>query len=271
MAESSLSLAFYDFLGDVGEYLGFGRGDQGENTDLPWDSRSTTAVTRAVAAGQRQFYFPPPLEGERFAHEWSFLKPTGSVQLASGDSEIDLPDDFGGFNGPVTLTKTGSQGLPKITLAGESYVRERLANAPDTTGIPEMVALVPLKLQSVDRGQRFRLLVWPLADTDYTLSFPYVLLPSAISGAQPYCYGGMAHVETVLASCLERAEFYRDNTRGVNWANWMDRLSASVSIDRRMRPVGLGMNRDGGGMDCVASRTNYWNTVTFYGVNPDDF
>ena len=269
MAESSLSLAYYDFLGDVGEYLGYGRGDLGSNTDSAWTSAQETAVTRAVAAGQRQFYTPPPLEGERFAHEWSFLKPTGSVTLPSGDSEVAMPDDFAGFDGPVTITTSGTTVSGTLTLVGEQLVRQAQAENGSTTGQPQMVALVPVKGTTVKEGQRFKLLVWPAADAAYVLSFPYVLLPDAITGARPYAYGGAQHVETVLASCLERAEFYRDNQRGVCWANWMDRLAASVSIDRRNRPVNLGRNRDDSdsGMSSRGA-SDYWQTVLYYGATP---
>lgn len=269
MSESSLSLAYYDFLGDVGAYLGYGRGDLGDNTDTAWDTTQNTNVTRAVAAGQRQFYTPPPLEGERFAHEWSFLKPTGSVALADGESSIDLPDDFGGFDGPVTITASGTTVSGVLTLMGEALVRQAQAENASTTGQPQMVALVPVKGVSVNKGQRFQLLVWPAADDDYTLSFPYILLPEAVTGARPYAYGGAQHVETVLASCLERAEFYRDNQRGVCWANWMDRLAASVSIDRRNRPVCLGRNRDDSDNGLTGrGATDYWQTVTYYGATP---
>lgn len=267
MPESQLSLTYFDYLGETGVYLGYGRGDLGDNTDVTWTSSQEAVVTRLVSAGQRQFYFPPPLEGQGFAHEWTFLKPVGTVTLAEGQTEVNLPDDFGGFDGPATVTTGDSTGYPALTLTGESRVRTRLAESPDTTGPPQMVALNARKGLQPDRSPGQSLSFWPVADADYTIGFRYTLLPEAITGAKPYSYGGMAHVETVLASCLERAEFYKDNARGVCWMNWQDRLSASISIDRRRRPVSLGPNADGsdaeGGM-----RSNYWTTVTYNGVTP---
>lgn len=267
MAESSLSLAFFDYLGETGEYLGYGRGDLGDNTDATWTDSQDKAVRKAVAAGQRQFYFPPPLEGERFSHEWAFLKPIASLSIPSGASELELPDDFGGFaEGPITLSNSGGTLVNSVSLTGEGIVREAQERNGSTTGIPQLVALVPIKGVGVQRGQRFKLTLWPDADAAYTIKFPYIVLPEALTGAKPYSYGGAQHVETVMASCLERAEFYRDNRRGVCFANWIERLTASVSIDRRMRPVIVGMNRDSSSM----RGNDYWQTVTYYGNDPED-
>lgn len=269
MAESTLTLTYFDFLGEVGSFLGYGRGDDGDNADPAWTASQEAAVTKSVAAGQRQFYFPPPLEGERHAHEWSFLKPVGSVTLADGDSSAQCPEDFGGFDGPITITVSGSTTNRTLTLVGEGVVRRAQAENPDTTGMPQMVALRPLKGLGLSKGQRFELVVWPEADDSYVLQFAYTILPDAISGAKPYSYGGTQHVETVLASCLERAEFYRDNARGVCWLNWQERLAASVSIDRRMRPVVVGRNADRPGSWEWAG-SDYWQTVTYDGVIPEN-
>lgn len=265
MPESTLSLARHDYRAEVGVWLGYGRGDEDGNTDPAWTSSQEAAVNLAVSAGQRQFYFPPPLPGERFPHEWSFLKPVGSVTLAEGDAEVELPDDFGGFDGPVTMTVSGSTVARELDLMGEGIVRRKRAEAPDTSGIPVMVALVPIKGVGVNEGQRFKLTVWPEADDAYVLSFPYTILPDAITGAKPYSYGGMQHVETVLASCLERAEFYKDNMQGGPcFMNFVNRLAASIGIDRRMRPVTVG--RTGGNR----AGSDYEQSVTFYGLDADD-
>ncbi len=262
MAEPTLSLAFHDYLGEVGKYLGYGRGE--DNDDPAWTTNQEGDITRAVAAGQRQFYTPPPLEGAKDSHEWSFLKPIMQVTLASGDSELILPDDFGGFDGPVTVTVSGSTTHTTLTFMGEGVVRQKHTESPDTTGLPQVVALVPVKGMEVNKGQRFKLSVWPTADAAYILKFRALINPDAMQGAKPYSYGGAQHVETVMASCLERAEFYKDNARGICYVNWMERLAASVSIDRRQRSVVVGMNRDMGVWDAGrGSGPDYWQTVTY--------
>jgi hypothetical protein len=267
VAEPSLSLAYFDYRAEVGAYLGYGRGDEGGNTDPAWTDSQTKTVNQVVAAGQRQFYYPPPLEGERHAHEWSFLRPWGTVAIASGDSEVTLPSDFGGIDGDtIVVTQTGTTTARTLTLAGVGVVRAAQEGS-DATGTPQMVALEPLKERPADASPRWKLVLWPESDDDYTLKFRYVLLPDAITGARPYSYGGQQHVETVLAACLERAEFYKDNARGVCWANWQDRLSASVSIDRRMRPVSLGMNTD---PSSGPTSNDYWQTVTWNGVTAEN-
>lgn len=265
MPSGTLSLTYYDYLGEIGAYLGYGRGDQGDNADVAWTDSQNTKVVRAVAAGQRQFYYPPILEGERSAHRWTFLKPVASIVLASGAQTVKLPADFGGFEGPITCTASSRTVPGTIDLVGEGKVREQYAVNDDTTGSPLYVALQPLKGVSVDESSRWQLYVWPEADAAYTFQFPYFILPSALSGAKPYSYGGDQHVETVMASCLERAEFYEDNRRGINYANFLDKLATSVSIDRDMQPQEYGYN--GNGMPPHSSRLwrDYWVVATLNG------
>ena len=265
MSEPTLSLTYFDYRAEVGVYLGYGRGDEGDNTDSPWTDSQTKAINTAVAAGQRQFYDPPILEGERTSHRWSFLKPVATLVLASGDQTIAMPADFGGFEGPVTVTVSGGTVPGPISMVSEGVVRQEYAVNPDTTGQPLIVAMRPIKGVGVDSSSRWELYVWPQADGAYTLKFPYFILPDALSGAKPYSYGGQRHVETVLASCLERAEFYRDNARGVCYSNWMERLASSVSADRDMQPQSLGYNGDNSACSSPRLYRDYWVTATYNG------
>jgi hypothetical protein len=263
LSEPSLSLQYFDYRAGVGDYLGYGRGNEGGNTDPAWTSSQLKAVNTAVAAGQRQFYNPPVLEGERSSHRWSFLKPVAALALADGEQVISMPADFGGFEGPITVTVSGSNVVGPVDLVSEGAIRSQYAANDDTTGQPQAAALRPIKGVGVNESNRWELNVWPIADDDYTLSFPYYILPDAISGAKPYSYGGQTHVETVMASCLAAAEFYRDNAMGVCHARWMERLAASVSIDRDMQPQYMGYNGDcsAAGLQRRLFR-NYWVPAT---------
>ena len=265
MPEPSLSLTYFDYRAEVGLYLGYGRGDEGDNTDVAWNDSQTKAVNSIVAAGQRQFYDPPILEGERSSHRWSFLKPIASIILRDGEQTVKMPADFGGFEGPLTVTVSGGTVPGPINLVGEGVIRQQYAVNDDTTGQPQAAALQPLKGVDVDASNRWQLYVWPEADADYTLQFPYYILPDAISGAKPYSYGGQRHVETVLASCLERAEFLKDNARGICYANWIERLAASVSADRDMQPQYLGYNGDRSYGRNPRPLRDYWVSTTLDG------
>ncbi len=268
MPQSDLALTYVDFVGHTGDYLGYGWG--AAEGDVAHSSAQLRDINKVIESGQRQVYSPPVLPGERAAHAWSFLRPTASLTLADGETGLDLPRDCGGHvEGEITASTSGNT----VAVALQHTNIERLLKAraaqPDRTGFPEMVAVVPLK--GTQGGQRFRLEVFPEVDADYTLTFTYEVIPDAISGARPYHYGGAQHTETFLASCIASAELFRDDARGTRWTYFMERLQASVSLDRRARPQTFGQNLDrsqalyGGG-----GRGRWWDEsiVTVNNVTP---
>lgn len=146
------------------------------------------------------------------------------------------------MEGEVVATTSGNTVGVALTHTNIERLLKARAAQPDREGFPELVAVVPLK--GTQGGQRFRLEVFPEADADYTLRFAYEVVPDAISGARPYHYGGAQHTELFLASCIAAAELFKDDNRGPRWAYFMERLAASVSLDRRSRPQSYGQNLD---------------------------
>lgn len=267
MAESSLSLKFTDITGEVGLFLGYGRGS--DNGDSPWSSQQQAAIESIVRSGLRQFYFPPPLEDGGSSYDWSFLKPFTSLAIASGQSVVPMPEDFGGFEGQISVTSGNSTRPWPINLFNEGQVVQAYAKTPTASGPPIMAALRPLKGTGDKRGQRYDLYVYPLTDQAYTLLFAYYLLAEALSGTRPYAYGGMSHVETILESCLAIAEQRLDDASTVHTAKFMERLAASISSDRRNKAQTLGYNRDRS--DEVHSQWDRrgrlgWNGITINGT-----
>lgn len=267
MPESSLSLSFDDLCAEVADFLGYGRGIKfGEKA---WTQKQQNNIETSVKSGCRQFYFPPPVGNEPAAYEWSFLRPVGTVSLASGDQSIELPDDFGGFDGPITITTTSGQVCYIIPLVGEGLVRRRYTDDPNSSGQPEIAAVQPIKGTTATKGQRFQLSFFPAANQAYTLEFPYTILADCLSGSRPYAYGGMAHAETILESCLAIAEQRIDDAASIHTAKWMERLAASMSLDRKFKAQALGYNDDRsdgrrGWGRYPRRRDNY--SVTFNGV-----
>src|SRR5438552_16657040 len=102
MAEPTLSLAIDDLRGEVGFFLGFGRG--APKGDATWTTQQLATIDSAVASGLRQFYFPPPVEGQASSYDWSFLKPIVTLAVASQTRTTPLPDDFGGLEGRINLS-----------------------------------------------------------------------------------------------------------------------------------------------------------------------
>lgn len=264
--ESTLSLKKSDLEAEVGLFLGYGRGE--EHGDSAWTNKQQAAIESCVKSGLRQFYFPPPIDGR--VHDWSFLKPVRSVTYADGERTVELPDDFGQFEGMITVaTADGTTVTEPVPIVGEGMIRQQYAKLPEATGRPALAAVRPKKGTGAERGQRFELFLFPQADEDYTLTFAMYLVGEALTGERPYAYGGGAHAETILESCLAIAEQRLDDAIGVKTAKFMERLAASIALDRRVKPQHLGYNGDGSDVRDMRlrQRPEHWrNPITVNGV-----
>lgn len=265
MAESSLSVAYWELAGEVGHFLGYGRGPKYENPE--WTTDQWNSILSCLKSGLRNFYFPVSVDGTPSSYNWSFLTPTTSIDLTTGDNTTQLPDDYGNIEGTMTVASPINQVCWDIQFTGEGIIRERYAACQTLTGRPQMAAIRPVKGTEMKRGQRFEVIVWPIPDQAYTLQLRYYLLPEVLSGTLPYAYGGATHAETLLESCLAIAEERLDDTRSTHASKFKERLAASISMDRRSKPQNLGPNLDrSDGVDW-RRRDGYWNTgVTVYGV-----
>lgn len=271
--EPTLTLTLTQLKARLGVFVGVGRGEEYDET--PWDTQTEASLSEAVASGLRKFYVPPILPGERDAYIWSFLKPIATVTLAEGESTVRMPDDFGGFEGPLTINGDSGVRVPwQIPLIGEGQVRAQYALLPDTTGRPVAASLQLLNEDDqpvLMRGQRSQLYVYPIADQDYTLQFQYYLAPNALDGTHPYAYGGTLHSETILASIKAAWERDMDDLlNGPQYQNFMQQLATSISVDRLQKPQFLGRNRDRSDCESMYPFNRHgwgvWGGITFNGV-----
>lgn len=241
--ESTLQLKRSDFQSRVADYLGYGFGaDAG---DVAWDVFQTRDINNVIDNGVRQFYWPPVKEGEE-AVEWSFLKPVATLVIPSGSVTVPLPDDFGGFEGPLLINdSTGNPGFwVKVPVVDVQLVLLRQSVQSTSTGRPVMVAEEPLRGVTYGRSNRVQMRVWPQPDQDYAAQVQYYLIPDALTAANPYCYGGAQHAETLEASVMAAAELWKDNQIGPRNQYWLQRLAASISLDRKHKPQTMGRNID---------------------------
>ncbi len=259
MAESSLAAAYKDLTGDVGHFLGYGRG--ADNGDTAWTTPQQRNIDRCVKGGLRNFYFS--------GIEWSFLKPVAALTLAAESQTVELPDDYGGSEGRITVSTSSADSWQPLDFGPIGAVYQKHALYPSTTGWPECCCEEPIKGTGPTQGQRFRLRVWPIADQAYTLKFQYYVLPDYLSGAFPYVYGGAMHAETVLESCLAVAEKILDDQATVHAAEFQMRLAVSKDLDARQKPQHLGYNGDRSDMRGSRREWRDWPTVTFNGVEYD--
>lgn len=223
--------------------MGFGRGANfGESA---WTPRQTADINESVKSGLRMFYFPTPLPGDIAAYDWSFIRPTRQVTFISGDNSVALPDDFGGLEGEVRFVDSNRYCVG-VKQTNENVVANWHTRFPDVTGVPQYCAIRQPSTTGVYRGQRANLYIYPVADQDYTLEFQMYLNPDCLSASFPYALGGATHAETIKAACKAAAEIYKDNERGPMYEQFIDRMRASVSLDRRNKAQTFGYNGDVG-------------------------
>jgi len=242
--ESTLNLKLTDYAGDVGDYLGWGRG--ADNGDTAWDARKTGKVASLLKSGYRQFLYPPPVEGSAVMYSWSFLQPVVTLPLAlTGEgTTVVLPPDFAGMIGDVYLSREGQNGLYPLKEVPVGFILERQSVGPTTSGRPLYFCVEALKQTGAASSPRKQFRLWPVSDGEYSVQFQYYLVPNAIDIVYPYAYGGAPHAETVRAACLMAAEQDMDDERGIWKAQFQERLVASIGVDMRDKPRWIGYNAD---------------------------
>ena len=230
MSESTLIADYTKLQKSVGFFLGFGRDPE------TWAANQTESVAEFMESGIRKVYF--------CGYKWSFLRPTHDFALDNGKRIINLPHDFGGLEGHLSIFANNSSAWEPIPVVGEGTILANYARLPETTGPPECVAIVPLKGSHAQRSQEFEIHVWPQADRDYILRGQYYFAPSMISGKFPYLYGGVQHAEMYLSSCKAVAELDADDEPGPQAQEFMRLLEISKELDGRNKPQVHGKMRD---------------------------
>ncbi len=269
MPESTLSLSVVDLKAEIGHFLGYGRGAE-TFLEPAWTTAQSNNITAVLKSGLSQVYTPPPISEREASHNWSWLRPSSTLTILTGTSSTALPDDFGGFEGPIYLTGDNARRNWPIPLTNEGAVRGRLVAHPDTTGPPQIAAEAFIKGTSLTRGTRSNLIVWPTCDADYTIQLEYKYLPDALTGLMPYPPGGAEHAELFKASCLACAELQLDDAPGARRMHFMQMLTASVHADRKRKGTWIGYNGDnsdhaGRGIAGRLDRRFWGDDVTYNG------
>jgi len=260
MAESGLSLTRNDLRNAVGFYAGFG-------LDYAAYSADQLAITdKIIDIGSRKFYHPPPIPGERTTHTWSFMQPIMRLGLAVDVVDYDLPDDYGGLLDKVYLSSDDTTWSEIDVTNTARILNYRQGDRSTFTGRPELVAVQVIP-STGETPTRFTLMVWPTPDQEYTLSFPYTSNPYQLSSTAAYPLGGQPHAETLRTACLAAAEQNLNDERGLQYAEFMERLAASVHFDRQANgPKSLGYNGDRSSSRRPWGTGRGWNEVTYNGV-----
>lgn len=181
----------------------------------------------AIRSGLSDFYTPmPAVEGED-PYVWSFLTPSSTLSLTSGDYDINLPADFGTIAGDFTYQDGVNQ--PPIAVVTEGDLRNMRAR--DSASGPPRYACIRQKTFDATAGQSWEVLFYPTPDTSYTVEYSYRVSPNHLDPTNDYPYGGPAHGETVLLACMAAAEREFDDAVGAYEQKFQQRLAASMALD----------------------------------------
>lgn len=206
-----------------------------------WSHKETQEVELAVQTGQRKFYAPLPLPGEKAGHEWSFLRPLLPIRLVAGQYQYDLPQDFAGMLGPIVFEPESDVLYPPLRLVGEWQLRQKLQLDYSSTR-PTLAAIATKPPDLIGGG--YVLLVWPSPDDTYILNVRYQSNPEAVADETQLPHGGQAHAQTIIEAVLAACE-EQIGKLGVHSKLFLERMLTSVGHDRKLiTPDTLGMNID---------------------------
>lgn len=239
--DSGLGTNYTELLNTTCDYLGYG----------PLYSAISdvkqTEVERVVTAGVRAFYTPlhPKTNSP---YRWSFLYP--STQLTIDSEDEYLPSHFGGLQSPITFS--GLQSCDEIRTTSEFTIRKLRATCP-RTGAPQYAAIITSQSSGASAWTA-QILFWPTPDTSYTLQLNYFVQPPALSDDAPYPLGPPYHADTIIASCLAKAEILRDDVAGPRQSEYKERLLVSIGLDEDLStPESYGYLDSGSDVYCERS------------------
>ncbi len=257
MAESTLTIRWQLLQARAGSFLGWGAGPvYGSNT---WTTDQQFNLDGIVASGLRKFYFPEPQQGSGVVYDWSFLKPTAIFALNENQSIVNLPDDYGGVEGTVSVVTTTQASNPwRIEWRNIGVIRRMQQALPVMTGPPQYISQDAIRGTNPTQGQRFQWIVFPIADQDYSLEATYYVNPDYLTQDTPFALGGSQHSETILEAVLSAAEQFLDDQRGIHTLAFENRLAASIGMDRKNKPQKLGLNRDRSDDQWETWNNHYW-------------
>lgn len=157
---------------------------------------------------------------------------SSAVDFTLRQYRYDLPEDFGGLDGPITFSP-GETYLQAIRVCHESNVRLMLHDRYRTfESTDPMWAAVYVRQHDLTTPQTWKLIVYPPSNRDLLLTYRYRAQPNAIDDANPYPLGGAMHSETFLEAILAEAEVKFNATTREHEARFQERLAASIALDR---------------------------------------
>jgi hypothetical protein len=260
MAESGLSIGYAELVGEVGKFLGYGY-----KAYASYLAAQQAIINRVVQSGVRRVYYPPAVDANTMAYEWSWLRPTTTLAVVSGTYDYDLPDDFGRVVGAFYYPpEEYKQPICEVSvgriLALLSY--EALSGHP-------LYFATRFKASDGTTGQRQSVLFYPTPDDSRTLSYEYEAFSGALSSTYPYPLGGMKLAELYIESCLAVAETRMKDEIGIHTQTYQALLIDAIARDKKNGPLFFGSmgNRDEKLLEFRRGLTGGTYPITYKGVD----
>jgi len=222
-------------------------------TDGVWPTWTATNGTLVVDSVEYEINARTDNLHIELTSAWTEDTETEAEYTLWHDGNYDMPDDFGGIEGPLTYEP--SEHKPDIRIAGEGTIRNQRGGT-STRSYPYYAAVRPKIMESADDGQRFEIMFFPVPDDVYTLSYQFRVLADTLASDE-YPYGGAAHAATIEASCLAAAELQEDDKKGPRYEDFMRLLTASIQIDKtsnRQEYFGYNSDNSDGTVDSLRRR-----------------
>lgn len=215
-----------------------------------WSHGQEQMIAEVLRRAKRKVYNPPLVMGEKYPHDWSFLRPLGSVQTVAGVYSYDLPLDFVQLYGPLTHSTAGSTLYPAINFVGEHIIRQ-LLQRQETSARPDRAA-IRVKEKGDETSTTYELLLWPVPDDSYTIDFRYRVNPNTSEADslpalvdKMDLHGGDRFSEMFLEAAFLAADELMGLKRSVHEERFMRAVMNAVGSDRlTSAPDSMGYNGD---------------------------
>ena len=215
----------------VGRHLGAGPNPSA------WTHGQEQLIAEALRRAKRKVYNPPIVPGERYPHDWSFLRPIGEIQTVAGQSTYDLPLDYAQMYGTLTHASADSTMYPSIRLVGEHMIRQ-LLQRQESSARPDRAA-TRVKAKGDNTSTRYELMLWPTPDAEYRISFRYRVNPDT-SGANSLpalvdsldLHGGDRYSELYLEAAFLAADELMGVKRSPHEERFLRAVVNAVGSDR---------------------------------------
>lgn len=324
---SVLTITLATLKAEVQRFMGYGRTTVFSSLSASFQGDVLSIINR----GLRQFYFPPILQGETSAHQWSFLRYHATINLpkpvtttatctvvnglatfssnifdntyrhvvvkftstdgyyevasVTGNNKLNLRDTTVNIASATTATFYWNRadmahsgidiniyngidtGRGQLKNVNSAYILNLEQNQVSThIGYPELFSVEAdtWPVANDQAEQTFHLRFYPFANQATSLTLRQRLAPDGLSNDADSPLGGVAHYETIMASCLAIAEEFGDTPSSKYRDLFIQRLTASIMADRTgMYASNFGYNGDSS--DDYRKLRNRIDTVTYVG------